>query len=329
MLEQLLSTSADVIYFLQTQLAFLAPIMRFFTFLGNEDFYLIVMPVFLWIIDYNMGVQLGIIMLLSGGFNTIFKFSLQQPRPYWTDPSIANLDAPHNSFGLPSGHSQNAVSLFGMLATWVKQKWLRIILVFVILMVAFSRLFLGVHSLQDIALGLTVGSLIVVITVKFGSSIAGFFEKQTALTRIILGLVVSLAVLSTAAGIAYSQRDTFVIPEEWKDNATLAGHKEELQPYDIDGIITTCGALFGVIAGSIWVNETGGFNANQGVFWKRISRFFVGLIGVLVFWKILGDIFPRSGDFLSHGLRYFRYSLVGFWISGLAPKLFHLIKIDK
>lgn len=329
MLDLLLATSVEIIYFLQSQLEFLTPIMRFFTFLGNEDFYLLVMPVFLWVIDYNTGIQLGIIMLLSGGFNTIFKFSLRQPRPYWTNATIINLDAPHNSFGLPSGHSQNAASLFGYLANWVKQKWLKVVLILVIVMVALSRLFLGVHSLQDIALGLTIGALIVFIAAKFGDQLSKFHSNLPISIRLLLGLLVSLVILFTATSIAAAQKNSYVIPEEWETNATLSGHEEELQPYDIDGIITSCGALFGVIAGSIWVKETGGYNANQGKWWKRVLRFIVGLVGVLVFWKFLGDIFPRNGDILSHTLRYFRYSLVGFWIAGLAPKLFHLVKIDK
>lgn len=329
MLEQLLSISVDVILFLQTQLSFLTPVMRFFTFLGNEDFYLIIMPIFLWAIDYNFGVRLGMIMLLSGGFNTIFKFSFHQPRPYWTSTSISNLDVPHISFGLPSGHSQNAASLFGTLATWVKQKWLKVLLVFIIFMVALSRLFLGVHSLQDITLGLIIGGLIVFVAAKSGNKIADFLKNRSVTIRLLIGLLISLSILFAAFGISSVQKNNFTIPNAWEENTKFAGHEEDLNPYELNGILTSSGALFGVIAGSIWINESGGFEANQGIWWKRLLRFIVGLIGVLIFWKILGDIFPRNNDFISYGLRYFRYALVGFWIAGLAPKLFGFFKIDK
>ena len=43
---------------------------------------------------------------------------------------------------------------------------------------------------------------------------------------------------------------------------------------------------------------------------------------VFVFWFVLGRILPRSEDALGYALRYFRYALVGFWISALAPLLF-------
>ncbi len=112
MLNQLLAFSVEFIQSLQTQYEWLIPIMRLFTFLGNEEFYLIVMPVFLWAVDYSAGIRLGIIMLLSGSLNTIFKFIFHQPRPYWVDSNVINLDQPHNSFGLPQDiHKMQLLSL--------------------------------------------------------------------------------------------------------------------------------------------------------------------------------------------------------------------------
>lgn len=328
MLNQLLALSVDVINTLQTRMDWLIPIMRWFTFLGNEEFYLIVMPIFLWAVDYSTGIRLGIIMLLSGSLNTIFKFSFRQPRPYWTDASIANLDQPHNSFGLPSGHAQNAASLFGTLATWFKQKWLSLIMIFTIFMVAISRLFLGVHSLQDILLGLALGGGLVWGYVKLGDKIASQFNKHSVSVRIGIIFGISILLLLTAFFIASAQQD-FAIPQAWISNTVLAGHQEPLTPFGLDGMITSTGALFGVVLGSIWINESGGFNANQGAWWKRAFRFVIGLVGVLLFWKVLGDLFPRNGDILSYTLRYLRYTLVGFWVSGLAPWVFIQVKLGE
>jgi membrane-associated phospholipid phosphatase len=327
MIEQLLAISINLTHFLQSHLAWLTPVMEFFTFLGNEEFYLIVMPVFLWAINYDAGIRLGLIMLLSGSVNTIFKFSLRQPRPYWVSSSIKNLDAPHNSFGLPSGHSQNAASLFGTLATMVKQKWLSGLMIVVIVGVGFSRLFLGVHSLQDIILGFTLGALLVFLFAKYSDSFAQKFRQKKVIARVLIAFVISAVLLFAGIGIRAVQLNCFTIPTVWNANALAAGHEEDLNPYDIGGLITSTGAFFGIALGGIWVNETGGFIANQGVWWKRTLRFIIGILGVLFFWKILGDIFPRNENFISYLLRYLRYILVGFWVSGLAPKTFSLLKI--
>ncbi len=212
-----------------------------------------------------------------------------------------------------------------MLAAWFHQKWLSVAMIFIIFMVAISRLFLGVHSIQDIILGLFLGGLLLWIFLKFGDKISELFASVSIPVRIAITLGVSLFLLFTAVGIAELQNE-FIIPDNWDMNAELAQHEEPLSPFDIDGMITSTAAFFGVVLGSIWIQETGGFNANQGTWWKRALRFLIGLIGVLLFWKVLGDIFPRNDDFISYVLRYFRYTLVGLWISGLAPWLF--IRLD-
>jgi hypothetical protein len=65
----------------------------------------------------------------------------------------------------------------------------------------------------------------------------------------------------------------------------------------------------------------GGFQA-EGPIWKRALRYIVGLIGVVILWMVLGAVFPRQEELISYSLRYLRYALVGFWVTGGAPWLF-------
>jgi hypothetical protein len=65
----------------------------------------------------------------------------------------------------------------------------------------------------------------------------------------------------------------------------------------------------------------GGFQAS-GPVEKRALRYIVGLVGIIIFWYGLGEIFPRDETFLSYVLRFIRYALVGLWVSGGAPWLF-------
>ena len=41
--------------------------MRFFSFLGTEDFYILIMPLLYWCIDASLGIRVGAIMLVSRG----------------------------------------------------------------------------------------------------------------------------------------------------------------------------------------------------------------------------------------------------------------------
>jgi len=58
-----------------------------------------------------------------------------------------------------------------------------------------------------------------------------------------------------------------------------------------------------------------------------ILRYFTGLIGVLILYVGLGSIFPETETLIAYILRYIRYALIGFWMSGFAPWLFVKIKL--
>jgi len=328
MLENLLQISINVISFLQTQLAWLSPVMKFFTFLGDEEFYLLIMPLLVWSVDYTLGLRLGVMLMLSGSLNFFLKIGFHQPRPYWVSSKIKDLIAPMGSFGLPSGHSQNAASVFGLMAASTKRKWLRVLIIFTIIMVAFSRLYLGVHSITDILLGLLVGVFILWIFLKFEERTTEYFQRQKMTVRILFVFGISIAL--TFLGILLV--DIFKgipLPNEWIQNAAIAHPEEDISPFAIEGLITTTATLFGLLAGGIWVKEKGGYRANAGPFLKHIIRFIIGLAGILLVWKGLGDVFPRTGDLLSFSLRYFRYALIGLWITGIAPLVFIQSKLGE
>ena len=148
--------------------------------------------------------------------------------------------------------------------------------------------------------------------------------KVIARVMLVFGLSVALVLLG---GLFVYLFRGFTLPNEWIQNARIAHPEEEITPFSIDGLITTAAALFGLAAGGIWVKEKGGFKANTGQFWQHLLRFIIGLAGILLIWKGLGDIFPRTGDLLSFSLRYLRYALIGIWITGFAPFIFICIKL--
>lgn len=83
----------------------------------------------------------------------------------------------------------------------------------------------------------------------------------------------------------------------------------------------TCGALFGLSAGALWLSARGGFSA-KGSWWKRTLRFMIGVAVVAILWMGLGEIIPDRDDFLGYTLYYTWYAVIGFWIAALAPVVF-------
>jgi len=325
-MRNLMDLSIQLIIFLQDNLSFLTPVMQFFTFLGNEEFYLGVMPILVWSFDHTLGLRVGVMLMLSGSVNSFFKFAFHQPRPYWVSRSVKLLTNPAEGFGLPSGHAQNAASTFGLLAAGIKQKWLKGVVIFTIFMIAFSRVFLGVHSIQDILLGLVVGSILLFAFFRIEKLLEEQITNLKPITRIALIFAISVTIALLGFLIINGQKN-FQIPKDWVENALYAYPEESIDPFSADGILTTSGALFGLAAGGIWVQEKGGYAAKSGKLWQHLARNVLGIAGVLLLWLGLGEILPISDNLIGYVLRFFRYALVGVWVTGAAPLLFLRMKL--
>jgi hypothetical protein len=78
--------------------------------------------------------------------------------------------------------------------------------------------------------------------------------------------------------------------------------------------------------GAAWIMSIGGYQAS-GPIKKRAIRYVVGLIGVLILWMGLGELFPRGDGFIFYTLRFIRYALIGFWVAGIAPWIFMRFKL--
>lgn len=108
----------------------------------------------------------------------------------------------------------------------------------------------------------------------------------------------------------------------WSMAPDWAGRAGEVDPYNLDGAFTLGGTWFGMLAGFVILTEKKGrFMAGKGG-WRRVVRFVVGLIGVLILYLGLGEVFPDRADVLSYSLRFVRYTLIGLWVSWIAPVLF-------
>ena len=302
--------------------------MKFFSFLGSEDFFLIALPLVYWCLDSALGLRIGVMLLLSSGTNNLFKLGMHGPRPYWVSTSIQGM-ASETGFGVPSGHSQTAAGVWGIAAAGLKRTWAWVAAVTVVVLIGLSRLYLGVHFLHDVLLGWFLGGLTLWAFIKFWDPIAARLKKISMGRQILLAFAFSLAMILLAALIIFLSRG-FIVPQEWIDNAKLSG--DPPNPFSMEGIVTTMGTLFGLLAGVAWLAPRGGFQVS-GPAWKRALRFAVGLVGVAVFYLGLKLVFslivPDGETIVALALRYIRYTLVGVWVSAGAPWVFSKLKLAK
>ena len=298
--------------------------MEVFSLFGTENFFLLLLPALYWCMEASIGLRVGIILLLSTSVNDALKMAFHGPRPYWYSTDVIGY-ASETSFGVPSGHAQIAFGVWGMLATSIRNWWGWLIAIIVILLIGISRLYLGVHFPHDVILGWLMGALLLWLVLRFWKPVTAWPKKMSLGQQILASFLSSLVlILFSLIPFLWLKITNWQPPQAWAEYTKEA--------VSMSVAFTTAGTLFGLLAGLAWFNHQGGFDAN-GPLWKRILRYVLGMVGVLVFYfgmKLLfGLIVPDAEALLLYLLRYIRYVLVGAWISAGAPWIFVKLKLAK
>ena len=131
-------------------------VFQAFTALGYFPFYLLVLPLGYWLWDKVMFTRLALVILTPALINGFLKDLFDDPRPaveYALDGRVGD------SFGLPSGHAQLAVVTWFWFAREFGRAWFWPIAAIIVVGICFSRLYLGVHDVEDVLVGAAIGTL--------------------------------------------------------------------------------------------------------------------------------------------------------------------------
>lgn len=308
-----------IIAFLQSLGDWLVAPMRFFSFLGTVEFYLLLIPTLYWCWGPVLGLRVGLLLLLSNGVNDALKVALHRPRPYWVSRTIRALAA-ETSFGLPSGHSQHAVVIWGAAARMIGRRWAWIAAVALAFLIGLSRMVLAVHFPADVLLGWTVGALIVFAWIKLEEPLIRWWGRLTPLAQVGAAFAASLAIVGVRA-LALASLGEWRVPAAWLDTVAAHGIEELPDPLNPEGILTTAGTLFGLLAGLAWLGPRGGFTPARSL-WRKALCLLLGVAGVVILRFGLKLILGDEPTLLGDAFRYVRYTLIGGWVSAGAPWVF-------
>lgn len=107
---------------------------------------------------------LAALIVMLGINDAVLKNAVQRIRPFLVDPAIKNLVQAHG-YSFPSGHTASAFAAAGVL--WQRSpKWCGAAALLVAVLIALSRIYLGVHYPSDVLGGALIGSGIAWLVVK-------------------------------------------------------------------------------------------------------------------------------------------------------------------
>lgn len=162
----------------QIRNSFLTEFFRTVTLMGDFPFYLIALLIIAVVVykmkgSWSTTIQTAIILIIAAGINFLLKSFIERQRP--DGKHLVSVD----SSSFPSGHAISSVAFYGFLiyAIWrsdlQRQKKIisTILLASIILIVGYSRVYLGVHHATDVLAGFAVGGFcLAIFTLAFYTS---------------------------------------------------------------------------------------------------------------------------------------------------------------
>lgn len=263
-------------------------IMLAITYLGSEVIFLAVALIFFWCVDKTRGYYLMSVGFVGTILNQFLKLCFRIPRPWVQDPQFTIVEqarAGADGYSFPSGHTQSAVGTYGSIAYTSRKRWVQILCVAVAVLVAFSRMYLGVHTPLDVGVSVIIGVILILALRPL------FYKENGKYIPWMLGFMTILAL----GFLLFVEYYPF---SQGKDEENLAS--------GIKNAYTLSGALLGMIVVYI-VDEKWLRFSTEAVWWAQLLKLVLGIALVLGVKTLLTQ--PMSSLLGYHWGRLVRYFL--------------------
>lgn len=263
------------------------------TQLGDETIFMVLGMAVIWCVSKAWGFRFMLIGLTGTALNQLLKAIFLVPRPWVLDPEFTIVESAREGatgYSFPSGHTQSAATCFGTLAAWLKKGWITALCAAAIIIVAFSRMYLGVHTPMDVGVSLLTGTATVMIMtccLQKGGKAAAWMKILGAALVLALLLYVHLAPVRPAN---VAEFDAHGVKAAWQ----------------------VLGAMAGMLL-AWWVDEKHLHFEVKAVWWAQVCKVVIGLLLVVAVRSgmkpVLSAVFGDAQ--FAHGIRYFLMTVVG------------------
>ena len=258
---------------------YLSDFLSKMTFLGELNTALVIMAIFYWCISKEYGTYM--MMGWSGNrlLNGMLKITACAYRPWIRDARIVpygNSITTATGYSFPSGHTMNAATLFG--GAVVRKdlpRVLRVMSCVIMILVGFSRNFLGVHTPQDVLVGLAAGMLMMWLTVLLMRWVSAHPEKDW--------LVVCIGFVLAAGLSIYASLKPYPADYDAEGKLLVDGAKMALDTFK--GV----GYCVGFLTGWILERRFVGFSTDVSMT-RKVIRLVIGLLSFYAVNLILASL---------------------------------------
>lgn len=301
----------DLLYFLENfRIPILNEFMLAITYLGDEIAFLVVALILIWCVDKRTGYYVLSVGFLGTILNQFMKLWFRVPRPWVLDKNFTILEQARegaSGYSFPSGHTQSSVGIFGSLAYITKNKWIRWLCISAVILVPFSRLYIGVHTPLDVGVAAIMAAILIIALKPV------VFSKNPRVFPAFLGIMLTVAV----GFLCFVEFYTF--PPDIDPHNMQSGLKNAY---------TLLGSMLGLIVVYV-VDERWLHFPTEAVWWVQVIKVLVGLGLVLAVKNGLrAPMEAIFGLLLGRAVRYFLIVIVAGvlwpmtfrWLSKLGSK---------
>lgn len=287
----------------------LAPVMNILS--KSAQYALLLIPVLIfWNARREVGYWYVLNLGVSDFVNNLVKLTACVYRPWVRDGRVlpwGDAKAGATGYSFPSGHTVIGTAVLGSVGVrlWRARKRSRRVLALIAfllaLLIAFSRNYLGVHTPQDVLVGILETSLVIAFNTWLLRRIHGDEKKQDLWTAIGLAAVL--------VGLLYIRFKPY--PMEMADGAPLVDPQAMM-----NDAYLSAGTVLGFLAGSFWERKRIRFDAS-GSRTEHLVRSVVGIIPTLLIYLVLrkslaGMIGVKAANLAS-------MFLMAFFVTGIYP----------
>ena len=275
---------------------FLDTLIGLITRLGEETIGIVLLCLIFWCISKKIAYVIGVAFFLSGLTVQGMKICFRIERPWVIDPTFEPVPGAKEyatGYSFPSGHTQSATAFYGALGSQVKPMIFKVILFAIPVLVAFSRMYLGVHTLQDVIVSLVITFLLIWLTCRIITSDVESKKKEFFISLFMILYAVTVIII---AAVMYN-------------NGTI-------EDKYIADCLKAAGAGIGFAIGMFIERVYIKFSVKSKNIFIHIIKFVIGIAGVLAFQEGL-KLIIGTGFIVD----MFRYFLMISWVTVLFPLL--------